>query len=163
VLVAAFEVRASRREAHAPAEAEETAAASGDGAAAQAAPEQPVLEGTEAGPQDLEHVRPPPPPPLVPVPGYETAPLEPSAALTPPAAPPREPVALPLSYATREWNLWELERRARERAGLDPLRDQEWSFLLMYLREFADADGILPPDFDPLVRESFAELIGAGR
>jgi hypothetical protein len=58
----------------------------------------------------------------------------------------------------REWNLWDLERLARERSGADPARDEEWSFLLMYLREFARPDGGLPIDFDGLVRESFAEL-----
>ena len=59
----------------------------------------------------------------------------------------------------REWNVWELERRAREQAGVDAARDQEWGFLLLYLREFATAEGTLPRDFDPLVRESFGELI----
>ena len=61
----------------------------------------------------------------------------------------------------REWNLWDLESRARERAGEDPLRDEEWASLLMYLREFASADGDLPVDFDPLVRGSFGELISS--
>jgi hypothetical protein len=31
----------------------------------------------------------------------------------------------------------------------------------MYLREFADADGMLPVDFDGLVRDSFGDLVGA--
>ena len=30
----------------------------------------------------------------------------------------------------------------------------------MYLREFANADGALPVDFDALVRDSFGDLIG---
>ena len=30
----------------------------------------------------------------------------------------------------------------------------------MYLREFAGADGVLPVDFDGLVRESFGDLVG---
>ena len=59
----------------------------------------------------------------------------------------------------REWNVWELERRARERAGVDTARDEEWGYLLLYLREFASPEGTLPRDFDPLVRESFPELI----
>jgi hypothetical protein len=29
----------------------------------------------------------------------------------------------------------------------------------MHLREFANADGMLPETFDPLVRESFGELL----
>ena len=40
-------------------------------------------------------------------------------------------------------------------------RDEEWAYLLVYLREFATPDGFLPTDFDALVRESFPELIGA--
>jgi outer membrane biosynthesis protein TonB len=59
----------------------------------------------------------------------------------------------------REWNVWDLERRARDRAGIDASRDQEWSYLLLYLREFASPEGTLPEKFDPLVRESFRELI----
>jgi hypothetical protein len=60
----------------------------------------------------------------------------------------------------REWNIWDLERRAREQAG-DPARDQEWAALLMHLRQFANADGVLPTEFDGLVRESFSRLIQA--
>ena len=41
--------------------------------------------------------------------------------------------------------------------------DDERSFLLVYLRDFATAEGTLPVDFDGLVRESFGELLGAGR
>ena len=65
-------------------------------------------------------------------------------------------VQFPVPQGRREWNLWELERLARERAGEDPARDEEWAYLLMYLREFASSDGVLPADFDALVRESFA-------
>ena len=73
----------------------------------------------------------------------------------PPAYRPPQPPPPP-----REWNLWDLERRARERSG-DRLRTEEWTALFMHLREFANADGILPKEFDQLVRESFADLIQA--
>lgn len=59
----------------------------------------------------------------------------------------------------REWNLWDLERLARDRAGGDVVRDEERSYLLMYLREFAHADGALPADFDAVVRESFGDVL----
>jgi hypothetical protein len=62
----------------------------------------------------------------------------------------------------QEWNVWELERLARDRAGADPVHDEELGFLLVYLREFATPDGLLPADFDGLVRESFGDLV-AGR
>jgi hypothetical protein len=70
-----------------------------------------------------------------------------------------EPVATERPHE-REWNIWELERLAREQAG-DAARDQEWAALFMHLRQFANADGVLPTQFDGLVRESFSRLIQA--
>jgi hypothetical protein len=61
----------------------------------------------------------------------------------------------------RGWNLWELERLARAAAERHPDRAQEWAYLFVYLREFASPDGALPPEFDGLVRESFAEVLEA--
>jgi hypothetical protein len=61
----------------------------------------------------------------------------------------------------QRWNLWELERVAREQSGADAARDEERSFLLIYLREFADADGVLPTSFDTIVRESFGDVLDA--
>jgi hypothetical protein len=72
-----------------------------------------------------------------------------------PALPPS-----PLADA-REWNVWELERLARRFGGKDLNQDEEWGFLLVYLREFATPEGLLPADFDALVRESFPELVAA--
>jgi hypothetical protein len=63
--------------------------------------------------------------------------------------------------ATPEWNLWELERRAREHAGADAI-PEEWAAIFMHLREFANSDGRLPAQFDSLVRESFPELTRVG-
>ena len=59
----------------------------------------------------------------------------------------------------RRWNLWDLERRARDEAESDPVRYEEWSFLFVYLRQFATPDGSLPTEFDGLVRESFGDLL----
>jgi hypothetical protein len=67
---------------------------------------------------------------------------------------------VPAPPPPREWNLWELERRARDHAG-DTARDEEWSALFVNLRIFANTEGLLPTEFDGLVRESFAELIRA--
>ena len=78
-------------------------------------------------------------------------------------APPELPAVTPLvPSGPRQWNLWELERVARDAAGEDTTRDEELGFTLMYLREFASPDGLLPVDFDALVRETFGELVGAG-
>ena len=41
----------------------------------------------------------------------------------------------------------------------DLVRNEERSYLLMYLREFAGPDGILPTDFDGLVRDAFGDVL----
>ncbi len=88
---------------------------------------------------------------------------EPEPEPAAPAQPAPAPVAtLPVPVQPQEWNVWEIERLARERSGADPVRDEEWGYLLVYLREFASPDGLLPTEFDALVRESFGELV-AGR
>lgn len=100
-------------------------------------------------PVEPVHVPPlvaPPPPPPVPEPVAEPEP-EPEPTPSPPPA------------ATREWNLWELERLAREHAGADPARDEERSFLLLSLREHAQPDGNLPAEFDQLVRDAFGDVL----
>jgi len=82
----------------------------------------------------------------------------------PEAAPdqPEPVVRLPLEGAgPREWNIWELERLAQDAEGRNPAHDEELVFLLLELRQFAAADGQLPVDFDPVVRQSFGELIYA--
>jgi hypothetical protein len=102
---------------------------------------------------------------IVPLPDPEPEPQpepEPEPEPEPPPAAERV-VELPVPAEPREWNLWELERIAREAAGADAARDEERSFLLMYLREFADPDGMLPVTFDPLVRETFGDALGAVR
>jgi hypothetical protein len=65
-------------------------------------------------------------------------------------------------HEPREWNIWELDRLARDGGGVDAARDEERALLLMHLREFAGPDGLLPGSFDDLVRESFGELAAAG-
>jgi hypothetical protein len=67
-----------------------------------------------------------------------------------------------LQRTPREWNIRDLERLSMQQAGLDAVRDEERSYLLAYLREFAGSDGRLPIDFDSIVRDSFGDLTGAG-
>jgi hypothetical protein len=101
---------------------------------------------------------------LHPVPDPAPDPDEPDAEPEPEEpepAPAATVVALGVGREPRCWNLWDLERLNRESAGEDALRDQERTFLLMYLRDFADPDGELPVDFDGLVRDSFGALVGA--
>jgi hypothetical protein len=129
-----------------------------------AAPE-PVLE-VEAEPE-ADFVEPEPEPEPEPLVLAEPEPEpepEPVVVAAPPPAPeplpepePEPIAAFPLPPPQR-WNLWNLERVVREQAG----DNEELSFLLMYLREFATADGLLPLDFDVLVRESFGDLLAVG-
>jgi hypothetical protein len=94
----------------------------------------------------------PPPPEPEPVPELEPEP-EP------------EPVVVPLALrdpTPRTWNLWELEELAGSRDG-DPARVEVRGLLLLLMRQFANAAGELPAEFDPLVRGAFgsdlAELV----
>jgi hypothetical protein len=98
---------------------------------------------------------------LQPVPDLAPEP-EPEPELEPAAsAEPVVVVPIGVGASPRSWNLWDLERLSRESAGHDAVRDEERTFLLMYLREFAGPDGLLPDDFDSLVRDSFGDLVGA--
>jgi outer membrane biosynthesis protein TonB len=102
----------------------------------------------------------PPPPEPQPEPEAEPEP-EPEAEPEPEREP--EPVPsvayLPISSTPREWNLWELERAARDHATGDVVQNEERTYLLMYLREFAGPDGTLPADFDSLVRDAFGDVL----
>jgi outer membrane biosynthesis protein TonB len=94
-----------------------------------------------------------PPPPPEPEPEPEAQP-EPE-----PAPAPARVTFIGANDGPREWNLWELERAARDNATDDLVRNEERSYLLMYLREFAGPDGILPTDFDGLVRDAFGDVL----
>ena len=117
-------------------------------------------------------VREPPPVPVAvvaapePEPEPEPEPVPEPPRLAPALPPLPEPeLELPPAAAVtriggpRQWNVWDLERVAREGSGGDPIADEERTFLLMYLRDFAGADGLLPVDFDDLVRQSFGGLV----
>ncbi|HLY94058.1 MAG TPA: hypothetical protein VKP14_04345 [Gaiellaceae bacterium] len=84
-----------------------------------------------------------------------------AAPRSPDPAPPAWSNVVPIGVPgpPRRWSIWDLERVAKEHAGSDVAADEERSFLLLYLREFADSDGLLPTDFDALVRGSFGSLV----
>jgi hypothetical protein len=119
------------------------------------------LPGLEE-PETVRAAAPPPAEAPVAAPPAAPPPQPPPVERAPPPPPEPEPPPLPPvpRPPEREWNIWELERLARERAG-NAERDEEWAALFMHLREFANADGVLPLQFDDLVRESFSELIQA--
>ena len=104
---------------------------------------------------DLE----PPPALAEPEPEPEPEPeLEPEPEPEPIAVEP-EPEPEPAAPVRRAWNLWELDRVARD---APEERREELAYLLVYLRDFASPEGVLPEDFDELVRESFGDLFAAG-
>ncbi|HEX2045791.1 MAG TPA: hypothetical protein VHF23_09205 [Gaiellaceae bacterium] len=108
-------------------------------------------------------------PPLRAVPSPAPAPEAPAGPLTPPAAAERQPrpaaaagvvdLRTRATLQPRRWNLWDLERLARDELHGDPLRFEELSYLFVHLRRFASPDGSLPTEFDGLVRESFGDLL----
>jgi hypothetical protein len=55
----------------------------------------------------------------------------------------------------RAWNLWDLERLADKMNG--DAAAEERTLLLVHLREFANASGDLPVEFDALVRDAFGD------
>jgi hypothetical protein len=107
-------------------------------------------------PARSEMPKPAPKPRIVPVPAL---PPEPEPEPEPAPEPSRLVAFTPANDGPREWNLWELERVARAHATGDVARDEERSYLLMYLREFAGPDGVLPADFDGLVRDAFGDVL----
>jgi hypothetical protein len=97
------------------------------------------------------------PPRIVAVPS--PAPPEPAPQPEPEPDAARVVAFIQANDGPREWNLWELERAARDHATDDVVRNEERSYLLMYLREFAGPDGVLPTDFDGLVRDAFGDVL----
>ena len=135
-----------------------------NGAAAGEHPPQPSPEpepAPEPGPPAPEP-EPPTPEPGVPPPQLRSVPPPQPEAEVEPEPEPQPVIRLPVENAEpRAWNIWELERLATELEGRDPAHDEELTFLLLELRQFANADGQLPVQFDPVVRESFGELVYA--
>jgi capsular polysaccharide biosynthesis protein len=56
------------------------------------------------------------------------------------------------------WNLPDLEHAVEAHADASPEQAEEWRTYLYFLREYASADGALPPGFSSLIGAVFAEL-----
>lgn len=136
-------------------------------------PEPPAAEPAASN-EPVAPEPPPSPPAPEPAPLPQRPPLRPVPTPEPEPAPPPAPEPMPVppaarsgvvdlrtrvTAAPRRWNLWDLERRARDEQQRDPGRYEEWSYLFVHLRQFATPDGFLPTEFDGLVRESFGELL----
>jgi hypothetical protein len=77
-------------------------------------------------------------------------------AVEPEPEPAPEPALEPEPVEARAWNVWEIDRALHDSGTVT----EEQEFLLIYLRDYAGPDGSLPIDFDALVRESFADVLG---
>ena len=125
--------------------------------------ESPPAPGPEPVPPPAPEPAPPAPEPQPPTPDPTPPAPELRAVPTSEAEPevdlePELPlIRMPLNGAPREWNVWELERIA----SYGEARDEEVAFLLLELRQFADAHGQLPMSFDPIIREAFGDLLYA--
>jgi hypothetical protein len=123
---------------------------------------QPTVESRREPEPEPESEREPAPAPS-PAPSRIAAvpslPPEPEPEPEPEPVPASVVAFIPANEGPREWNLWELERAARDHATDDVVRNEERSYLLIYLREFAGPDGILPTDFDGLVRDAFGDVL----
>lgn len=108
----------------------------------------------EPGAEAAAVVEPEPTPKPGPAPVLVAAPPPPPE---PEPEPEPEPAVVPLvlrDSTPRTWNLWELERLAETMNG-DDIAAEERGLILLHLREFADASGDLPVEFDSLVRDAF--------
>ena len=146
---------------------EEPASAPASGTSAAAALPETADDGTVARQESLPLGA--PPPPAAPQSRERASAREVSArrkerprreAQAAAAAPtPKPETRVERAHEPRAWNLWELERIVRAEGGRDPTRADEWAYLFLYLRAFADPNGTLPPEFDGLVRESLGSLL----
>jgi hypothetical protein len=172
LLVAAVEITVSRRRASArartaPAFPEPFAAAAPRPSALRREPSaepraEPVAPARADEPEPTPEWEPEPRPEL-PAPRIVAVPPPPEPQPEPEPEPEPEPsrvvAFIQANQGPREWNLWELERVTRDHASGDVARDEERSYLLVYLREFAGPDGVLPADFDGLVRDAFGDVL----
>jgi hypothetical protein len=60
---------------------------------------------------------------------------------------------------TRGWDIWELAELVEETPGQDPIQQEERRQILYYLREHTRLDGLILPEFEDLVLETFGELM----
>jgi capsular polysaccharide biosynthesis protein len=79
-------------------------------------------------------------------------------ALPAPASAPAVAPA-PAGNGSGAFNLAALERLVAEGAVEHPERREEWESYLFFLRDYAGADGSLPPRVDGLVEETFGDLL----
>jgi hypothetical protein len=57
------------------------------------------------------------------------------------------------------WDLNRLEALVEQNASAFPGRIEEWRYYLLYLREFANVNGVLPRSFDWLVGQALGDLV----
>jgi hypothetical protein len=60
------------------------------------------------------------------------------------------------------YSLETLERLVEANLASAPDGGEEWRAYIVFMRDFARADGSLPPSLDSLVEEVFGSLLGRG-
>lgn len=102
-----------------------------------------------------------PPTPAAP-PGSQVVADPPPLATFVPLPEPVEAVPAPLPpppASEGRWNVLALDRLVEQRGHEFPDRVEEWTSYLYSLRAYATPDGSLPANFDPLIQETFGELV----
>jgi capsular polysaccharide biosynthesis protein len=118
-------------------------------------PRQPLASVPEPEPE----LAPEPAPIPIPMPAPRPGPGPAPAPMPQPELPPAAVAEVVHLRAGSGFNLIELEHLVSARSGEFPDRAVEWPSYLFFLREHADVDGSLPPSFDYLVEDVFAELL----
>jgi hypothetical protein len=90
--------------------------------------------------------------------GTEEAPGE-APGTVPGTAPPAERPERP-EPVSGQWSLASLGRLVARHGEEFPARLEEWRYYLVYLRDVTGPDGLLPAEFDGLVRDVFGDLVG---
>jgi putative inorganic carbon (HCO3(-)) transporter len=119
----------------------------------------------ELGQREVEQLAQAPPPPPEPEPELELA-AQPPVRDSEPVVPPGravEPLQVlpPVPAGPGIWTLPDLERAVAALREQDPERAEELGYYVVYLREYARADGSLPASFDAMIDDVLGDLIAA--
>ncbi len=120
---------------------------------------QPARQPLASVPEPEPELAPEPAPIPIPMPAPRPGPGPAPAPMPQPELPPAAVAEVVHLRAGSGFNLIELEHLVSARSGEFPDRAVEWPSYLFFLREHADVDGSLPPSFDYLVEDVFAELL----
>ena len=104
---------------------------------------------------------PEPEPEAVPIPEPEPEPEPEPLPTQPDLVAESHEVQAPVQLAPRPggWTIQALEHLVDQRGDQFPGQVEEWRYYVVFLRDHAGPDGALPPSFDYLIEETFADLL----